>query len=1095
MSWFNASQLSSFAKQALSQAQKSIDRVLDIQEEDSGTWAETIPYGEPGLSSPVSGGWDTSTWGIKSNTEPQSQPVASPKAITKPVRRMVVDESENFFSAFLSPTDVQTIQKSPVVSKPPAKSQRPKEEVKSTLQETLPTGQSRTTETTESKVNDSSPCVSAGETLAVGTLPPKTEDKHEETINKESDTKVSAISLKVSESVMNVKTTRENVSNMSMQSLTAETKDMTSEAKEQKHEDRQSNTPSPPVSTFSSGTSTTSDIEVLDHESVISESSASSRQETTDSKSSLHLMQTSFQLLSASACPEYNRLDDFPKLTESCCSSDAFERIDSFSVQSLDSRSVSEINSDDELSSKGYALVPIVVNSSTPKTKIVEPVEGKSKEIVNETLIIPTEETEMEESGRSATPVNCEQPEILVSSAPINEGHTVSDKVAEQCEAAESQPEALSEKEDICKRVEFLNEKLDKREAQLLSLSKEKALLEEAYDNLKDEMFRVKEESSNISSLKDEFTQRIAEAEKKVQLACKERDAAKKEIKSIKEELATRLNSSETSDLLKEKDEQIRGLMEEGEKLSKQQLHSSNIIKKLRAKDKENENIIAKLKKKVKELDEELQHLKQILDGKEEVEKQHRENIKKLNSVVEHQEKDLGRLQVDMDELEEKNRSIQAALDSAYKELTDLHKANAAKDSEAQEAALSHEIKAKEELSAALEKVQEEARQQQEALAIQVGDLRLALQRAEQAAARKEDYLRHEISELQQRLQEAENRNQELSQSVSSTTRPLLRQIENLQATLGSQTSSWEKLEKSLTDRLGESQTLLAAAVERERAATEELLANKIQMSSIESQNSLLRQENSRFQAQLESEKNRLRKLEDENNRFQVELENLKDEYVRTLEETKKEKTLLNNQLEVEKMKVEQERKKAILTQEVIKEKERKPFSVSTTPTMSRSSSVSGVEMAGLQASFLSQDEPHDHSLGQMSVSANGNNLYDALRMGAGSSIIENLQSQLKLREGEITHLQLEIGNLEKTRSIMAEELVKLTNQNDELEEKVKEIPKLRTQLRDLDQRYNTILQMYGEKAEEAEELRLDLEDVKNMYKTQIDELLRQRLS
>nr|KAF6476601.1 TATA element modulatory factor 1 [Rousettus aegyptiacus] len=904
---------------------------------------------------------------------------------------------------------------------------------------------------------------------------------------------MSTISLKVSESIINVKTTGENVSNISTQSLSAETKDVASEPKEQKHEDRQSNTPSPPVSTFSSGTSTTSDIEVLDHESVISESSASSRQENTDSKSSLHLMQTSFQLLSASACPEYNRLDDFQKLTESCCSSDAFERIDSFSVQSLDSRSVSEINSDDELSSKGYALVPIIV--STPKTKIVESVEGKSEQEVNETLIIPTEEMEMEESGRSATPVNCEQPDILVSSTPINEGHTVLDKVAEQCKATESQSDALFGKEDVCKRLEFLNEKLDKREAQLLSLSKEKALLEEAYDNLKDEMFRVKEESSSISSLKDEFTQRIAEAEKKVQLACKERDAAKKEIKSIKEELATRLNSSETADLLKEKDEQIQGLMEEGEKLSKQQLHSSNIIKKLRAKDKENENVIAKLNKKVKELEEELQHLKQVLDGKEEVEKQHRENIKKLNSVVERQEKDLGRLQVDIDELEEKNRSIQAALDSAYKELTDLHKANAAKDSEAQEAALSREMKAKEELSAALEKVQEEARQQQETLAIQVQDLRLALQRAEQAAARKEDYLRHEISELQQRLQEAENRNQELSQSVSSTTRPLLRQIENLQATLGSQTSSWEKLEKTLSDRLGESQTLLAAAVERERAATEELLANKIQMSSIESQNSLLRQENSRFQAQVESEKNRLRKLEDENNRYQVELENLKDEYVRTLEETKKEKTLLNSQLEMEKMKVEQERKKAIFTQEAIKEKERKPFSVSSTPTMSRSSSISGVEMAGLQTSFLSQDEPHDHSFGPMSISANGSNLYDAVRMGAGSSIIENLQSQLKLREGEITHLQLEIGNLEKTRSIMAEELVKLTNQNDELEEKVKEIPKLRTQLRDLDQRYNTILQMYGEKAEEAEELRLDLEDVKNMYKTQIDELLRQRLS
>lgn len=1093
MSWFNASQLSSFAKQALSQAQKSIDRVLDIQDEEPSAWADTIPFGDPGISPSVTGGWDTSTWGLKSSNEPQSQPVDTPKAITKPVRRTVVDESENFFSAFLSPTDVQPIQKSPVVSKPPAKSQRPEEEVKSSLQESLHGEELETIETNESTVQDSS-CVSGEETLAVDALPSKNDSNSEETVNKESDMKVPTVHLKVSESVINAKGSKEDASNMPMQTLTPETKDLPLEPKEQKHEDRQSNTPSPPVSTFSSGTSTTSDIEVLDHESVISESSASSRQETTDAKSSLHLMQTSFQLLSASACPEYNRLDDFQKLTESCCSSDAFERIDSFSVQSLDSRSVSEINSDDELPGKGYALAPVMVNSSTPKTKVIESVEGKSEQ-VNESLSIPAEETEMEESGRSATPVNCEQPDILVPSTPINEEQTLLDEVTEQSQVAENQLEVFSEKEDICKKVEYLNEKLDKREAQLLSLSKEKALLEEAYDNLKDEMFRVKEETSSISSLKDEFTQRIAEAEKKVQLACKERDAAKKEVKNIKEELATRLNSSETADLMKEKDEQIRGLMEEGEKLSKQQLHNSNIIKKLRAKDKENENVITKLNKKVKELEEELQHLRQVLDGKEEVEKQHRENIKKLNSLVERQEKDLGRLQVDMDQLEEKNRSIQAALDNAYKELTDLHKANAAKDSEAQEAALSREMKAKEQLSAALEKAQEEARLQQETLAIQVRDLRLALQRAEQTAARKEDYLRHEISELQQRLQEAENRNQELSQNVSSTTRPLLRQIENLQATLGSQTSSWEKLEKNLSDRLGESQSLLAAAVERERAATEELLANKTQMSSMESQNSLLRQENSRYQAQLESEKNRLRKMEDENNRYQVELENLKDEYVRTLEETRKEKTLLNSQLEMEKMKVEQERKKAIFTQEALKEKERKPFSVSSTPTLSRSSSISGVDMAGLQTSFLSQDEAHDHSVGSMSLSANGNNLYDAVRMGAGSSVIENLQSQLKLREGEITHLQLEISNLEKTRSIMAEELVKLTNQNDELEEKVREIPKLRTQLRDLDQRYNTILQMYGEKAEEAEELRLDLEDVKNMYKTQIDELLRQRLS
>ena len=40
--------------------------------------------------------------------------------------------------------------------------------------------------------------------------------------------------------------------------------------------------------------------------------------------------------------------------------------------------------------------------------------------------------------------------------------------------------------------------------------------------------------------------------------------------------------------------------------------------------------------------------------------------------------------------------------------------------------------------------------------------------------------------------------------------------------------------------------------------------------------------------------------------------------------------------------------------------------------------------------------------------------------------------------------------------------------------------------VQELDQRYNALLQMYGEKVEEAEELRLDLQDVKDMYKSQV---------
>lgn len=118
----------------------------------------------------------------------------------------------------------------------------------------------------------------------------------------------------------------------------------------------------------------------------------------------------------------------------------------------------------------------------------------------------------------------------------------------------------------------------------------------------------------------------------------------------------------------------------------------------------------------------------------------------------------------------------------------------------------------------------------------------------------------------------------------------------------------------------------------------------------------------------------------------------------------------------------------------------------SSTPTLSRSSSVSGVENAGLPFPLFSQvysshpstliqiqlifSPPHyllsphlasvffffqqedslDHSFSTMTMSISGTNLYEAARLGGGSSVIESLQSQLKLREGEIAQLQVCLG-------------------------------------------------------------------------------------
>lgn len=320
-----------------------------------------------------------------------------------------MDESENFFSAFLTSSEVNPGAVSSVVSKPPAKSQRPKEEVKQTSPKPVLKVKQENAEDYENETQQTSPTPSLGDIdLSIEDLIlVKLEDSSEEKCDPQKTNQDSSENSESIESHLEPKQEEEPNSS----AAPSETKDNSLDQKDPKLEDRQSNTPSPPVSNFSSGTSTTSDIEVLDHDSVISESSASSRQEVGDSKGNLNLMHNSFQLLSPSV--EYGRLDEFQKLTESCSSSsDAFERIDSFSVQSLDSRSISEINSDDELPGRGCTLVAMAVSSSTDAA---DSSESKSDEEVNETLLMhSTEDIEMEESGRSATPVNSEQPDLLV---------------------------------------------------------------------------------------------------------------------------------------------------------------------------------------------------------------------------------------------------------------------------------------------------------------------------------------------------------------------------------------------------------------------------------------------------------------------------------------------------------------------------------------------------------------------------------------------------------------------------------------------------------------------------------------------------------
>ena len=69
--------------------------------------------------------------------------------------------------------------------------------------------------------------------------------------------------------------------------------------------------------------------------------------------------------------------------------------------------------------------------------------------------------------------------------------------------------------------------------------------------------------------------------------------------------------------------------------------------------------------------------------------------------------------------------------------------------------------------------------------------------------------LRKEIGDLQQQLRESETRNNDLTQNISNATRPLLRQIENLQVSHANQIDLLENSERNLIERLSKCFLLL----------------------------------------------------------------------------------------------------------------------------------------------------------------------------------------------------------------------------------------------------------------------------------------------
>lgn len=630
----------------------------------------------------------------------------------------------------------------------------------------------------------------------------------------------------------------------------------------------------------------------------------------------------------------------------------------------------------------------------------------------------------------------------------------------ELSETSSGGSDEYSEVDKLLKRIAEMTEILEARESKLIDLSRINADLQETNSELKSQLEKEKE-SQEMKNMSEEFTQRLAALEKKFQQAIREKEVLKKQVeqaKSLAAEKEEELN----------KDQLIEELRSEGEKLSKQQLTLNNAIKKLRATEKENCKTISNLREQLNSTNQELERNKKSISAKEEMERMHIEAVHNLTKQNQQLEKELS--------LTKSNLStLTSTLVSAQKEIKEKEEAYKALQEKIKMEQDEVEQTMRREMSTELEATQQQVITLQSALE----DMRRQMIEMQEQHSRAEASHRRERNELLSRAEAAERRAETEAETATLATAPLARQVQVLTELQVSARASWEAREAQLNSLIAELETRVSSLSSRERSVREEYEASASLIASLQDKSSSLSQQNETLLKELDSMKGSVEKLRVLKNSEMKKFQQEKERLINDLETKKRETTSLKELLSIERAALDAEKRKCLALQEQLRNSRMQSSpQIGASP---RSSPTLSLGRSSVSESFGGNIWPNFAD--DLLETSSNSGRYDVLRPANNTSYIENLQAQLKLRDGDIQQLQWEIARLDSEKTSLRDEVSSLTAKLEKQSADLSSFSLLKTQ-------YDALLQMYGEKLEESQELRMDLQDVKEMYKAQIDELL-----
>lgn len=379
---------------------------------------------------------------------------------------------------------------------------------------------------------------------------------------------------------------------------------------------------------------------------------------------------------------------------------------------------------------------------------------------------------------------------------------------------SDESPGSPSEFEKLVKRVGELSEILEQREYKMVQMGRTNAELVEVNSRLSQELDNIKKSrnSLDMTNVQEEYTQRLSALEKKFQQSIRENAMLKKQAEMMKTEMETKVSRDEHEKIITEKDFLIEALKNEGEKLSKQILQHSNIIKKLRAKLKEHEETVKKQDIQITELTEENQKFKKTLTTKDEIEKSQSEGINKLTTDKRKFDKENQQLKSQNEDLQQKLLALQTSHDALKKDVSEKSM----------------------EMVKGLEDDMEKAQQESRQLSKELSDLRQRVRETESASTGREQKLRQEIIEMKQKLEETEFRIEDQKQEASLASIPLIRQLESLQTTLNTRAKQWENQERGLLAKLEETETKLKSQSDVDKAGRDQATHLELKVSNLE---------------------------------------------------------------------------------------------------------------------------------------------------------------------------------------------------------------------------------------------------------------------